>query len=71
MPIYVPFDIDEEITAKQLDRDQMLLNENAPKIVKAKRGKGDIGIIGKIKRYYRQFGFKSTVRRFFEKLIGR
>lgn len=71
MPIYVPFDIDEEIAAKQLDRDQMLLNENAPKIVKAKRGKGDIGIIGKIKRYYRQFGFKSTVRRFFEKLIGR
>ena len=71
MPVYVPFDLDAQAAADRLDSDQMLLNENAPKASKAKGNNAEIGIIGKIKRYYRQFGFRSTVRRFFEKLLGR
>ena len=72
MPVYVPFDIDADLAGEQLDRDQIVLNrEHSAGMPSRKARKGDIGIIGKIKRYYKQFGLRSTIRRFFEKLRGR
>ena len=66
----IVFDIDPTEAVKKLDSDQMVLNTHkarcdGPMVPPS----NELSMMKKIKRYYKQFGFKATVRRFFAKLL--
>ena len=68
----IPFDIDTATAIENLDKDQMILNTFKNKDANAiNPPSNDLSMYKKAKRYYKQFGFKATIRRCFEKLSGR
>ncbi|MBQ9773716.1 MAG: DUF4422 domain-containing protein [Clostridia bacterium] len=62
----VPFDVDPTEALRKLNEDQKILNTTT---VTAPRKEKAPGMVFKAKQYYRQFGFRATVRRFFQKLF--
>ncbi len=68
----IVFDLDPTEAAKNLDSDQMVLNTHKARCDGPMIPPSDeLSMFKKAKRYYRQFGFKATLRRFFQKLFGK
>lgn len=63
----VTFDLNYTDAVKQLDSDQVVMNSHKITVPAVKKE----SMLKKAKVYYKQFGFKATVRRCFEKLSGR
>jgi hypothetical protein len=74
IPILIPLNVDYSLAVENLISDQKRLNKYS-KVINANDGRAnnprENSMIFKIKRYYRQFGFKSTIKRFVEKISGR
>lgn len=67
----VVFDIHPDTAVASMDADQIVLNSYKKKDASTKRPPNELSMTFKAKRFYKQFGFKATVRRCFEKLFGR
>ncbi len=63
----IPFDVDPTQAIEAMIEDQKVMNELKELLQPTPK---EPGIIGKILRYYRQFGFKATVKRFKSKVFG-